>query len=611
MAGTLVSPSAPTAAVTRPGSRVLLPAPGGSAAGGNGNAAALSASLRLTPLPAASPAPHASGAPSRGAGGGGGPPRAPRPGRGGRGGVPRQAARQATRRPVTAATGRGLRRDGRGGSPWRRGCRSGASRSCGSAAEQAARASEEKRDEAAAALWEARRAATAASRAECREATRRPAGSEAALLWRQQGAEREAAAVTALLTQQGREKAEEVEKLKQELIDLKQQAQEEKKQMADYYAQQIKELEEKFQKKVREIRQIQLELKLIKEFHRKKAAVEKELEDKGLEDDVEKKQITMPETTQREAVLQLNSMGREVFKENVCLHGAFAYQLKETRELQKIKQKLEADKTLLLQEKETSEGLIRKKIQINHQKAQIGDLQRKVEKLETALCCMTRESVRETQKTQHQVLIESQASTVEIKKLQQLLEMKDREMNRVKKLARNILNERTEVERFFLDALEHVKQEIISSRKHYKKKAQTAYYRKMMEACAGRFPKIKTFKNNINSTNSVYRDLEEAEKCYWEKIQFEKVDISELTWEQKERVLRLLFAKMNGTNPWKYTRVLATSAPAPDDTKKESKMGTENTSPNQIFITRQSELPDSSSSAVILPHIQMLTPQME
>ncbi|KAF1520028.1 Basal body-orientation factor 1, partial [Eudyptes sclateri] len=347
----------------------------------------------------------------------------------------------------------------------------------------------------------------------------------------------------------------------------------------DYYPQQIKELEEKFQKKVREIGQIQLELKLIKEFHREKAAMEKELEDlkesmeisnrrhqevvvrlerrfleekKRLEDDVEKKQIMMAETAQREAVLQLNSTGREVFK-NVRLHGAFACQLKEIMELQKIKQKLEEDKTLLLQEKEINEGLIQKKVlQINRQKAQIGDLQRKVEKLEMALCHMTRESVRESQKTQHQALIENQASMVEIKKLQQLLEMKDREMNRVKKLARNILNERTEVERFFLDALEHVKQEIISSRKHYKKKAQTAYYRKMMEACAGKeeFPKIKTFKSNINSTNSVYRDLEEAEKCYWAKIQFEKVDISELTWEQKERVLRLLFAKMNGTNPW-------------------------------------------------------------
>ncbi|KAM6359260.1 basal body-orientation factor 1 [Alca torda] len=64
------------------------------------------------------------------------------------------------------------------------------------------------------------------------------------------------------------------------------------------------------------------------------------------------------------------------------------------------------------------------------------------------------------------------------------------------------------------------------------------------------FPQIKTFKSNINSTNSMCRELEEAEKCYWEKIQLEKVNISELTWEQKERVLQLLFAKMNGTNPW-------------------------------------------------------------
>ncbi|NXW42640.1 BBOF1 factor, partial [Nyctiprogne leucopyga] len=389
---------------------------------------------------------------------------------------------------------------------------------------------------------------------------------------------REAAAVMGRLTEQGREKAEETEKLKQELIDLKQQAHEETTKLADYYAQQIKELEDKFQKKVREIGQIQLEQKLTKEFRQEKAAMEKELEDlkesmeisnsrhqevverlerrfleekKRLEEDVEKKQIMMAETTQREAVLQLNSTGRDVFKENVHLQGAFANCLEETMELEKIKPKLEEDRTLMLQEKETNEDFIKKKIlQINRQKEQIKDLQRKVEKLEMALCCMTRESVRETQKTQHQVLIENQASMVEIKKLQQLLEMKDREMNRVKKLARNILNERTEVERFFLDALEHVKQEIISSRKHYKKKAQAAYYRKMMEACAGKeeFPKIKTFKSNINSTNSVYRDLEEAEKRYWEKIQVEKVDISELTWEQKERVLRLLFAKMNSAN---------------------------------------------------------------
>ncbi|XP_052639679.1 basal body-orientation factor 1 [Harpia harpyja] len=595
---------------------------GGAAAESNGNAAGFSAFEGLTPLPDAFPASHPSGAPSRGAGNRHGP-----------GAEQRGGASAVTGGAVAGETRRSLRRSG---CPCSR---------RPTAAGQAARVSEEKRDEVDAALREAQLAATEASRAEYREATRRLARSNVELPWRQQDAGREAAAAAAaaamaLITKQGQEKAEEIEKLKQELIDLKQQAQEEMKKLADYYAQQIKELEEKFQKKVREIGQIQLEQKLIKEFCRGKASMEKELEDfkdsmeisnrryqevvvrlerrfleekKRLEEDVEKKQIMMAETAQCEAVLQLNSTGREVFKENVCLHGAFAYQLKETMELQKIKQKLEEDKTVLLQEKETNEGLIRKKIlQISRQKAQIGDLQHKVAKLEMALCCMTRQSERETQKTQHQALRENQASMVEIKKLQQLLEMKDREMNRVKKLARNILNERTEVERFFLDALEHVKQEIVSSRKHYKKKAQTAYYRKMMEACAGKeeFPKIKTFKSNINSTNSVYRDLEEAEKCYWEKIQFEKVDISELTWEQKERVLRLLFAKMNGTNPRKYNRVLAISASAPDNTKEESKIGTENASPNLIFITQQANLSDSSS-AVILPHIQMLTPQTE
>ncbi|NXJ09548.1 BBOF1 factor, partial [Odontophorus gujanensis] len=396
----------------------------------------------------------------------------------------------------------------------------------------------------------------------------------------QRHSERQAEAVMALVTERDRERAAETEKLKKEMTDLKQRAQEENRKLEDYYAQQIKELEEKFQKKVGEISQIQLELKLIQEFHREKAAVEKELEDlkktvkisnrrhheelvqlerkfleekKRLEEDAEKKLMMTRQAAQHEAVLQLNSTEREVFKENIRLHAASSYHLKEAKKLQKMKQKLEEDKTLLLQEKEIAEGLIRKKIlQINQQKAQIGDLQHKVEKLEMALCHKTKEFETKTQKTQHQALIENQASMVEIKKLQHLLEMKDQEMNRVKKLARNILNERTEVERFFLDALEHVKREIIASRKHYKEKAQAAYYRKMMEACTGmkEFPKIKTFSSNVNSTNSVYRDLEEAEKWYWENTQFEKVDISELTWEQKERVLRLLFARMNDTNLW-------------------------------------------------------------
>ena len=67
----------------------------------------------------------------------------------------------------------------------------------------------------------------------------------------------------------------------------------------------------------------------------------------------------------------------------------------------------------------------------------------------------------------------------------------------------------------------------------------------MLAAHSGRgvYPKIRTFKQWDASTNSVFTDLKEAET--WTGMEG-KVDISELTWEQRERVLRLLFAKMNG-----------------------------------------------------------------
>lgn len=167
--------------------------------------------------------------------------------------------------------------------------------------------------------------------------------------------------------------------------------------------------------------------------------------------------------------------------------------------------------------KETKDLLIKKKVlQITQQKALIQELQNKVKTLEEAVNYMAGEFKTEIEKTKEKALVQNQAGQTEIEKLEQLLEMKAKEMSRVKKLARNILNERTEVEKFFLDALEQVRQEIISSRKCYKQVAQAAYQRKMMAAFAGKeeYPKIRTFNDNAHSTNSVQMDLLEAEKWY-------------------------------------------------------------------------------------------------
>ncbi|XP_055144811.1 basal body-orientation factor 1 isoform X8 [Symphalangus syndactylus] len=376
---------------------------------------------------------------------------------------------------------------------------------------------------------------------------------------------------------------------------------------------------------------IHTELKAVRQFQKRKIQVERELDDlkenlrnterihqetlrrlesrffeekHRLEQEAEKKIIMLADRAHHEAIVQLNDAGRNVFKENVYLQKALAYHLKETDALQKNSQKLQESHTSLLNQKEINDLLVKEKImQLVQQRSQIQTLQKKVVNLETALSYMTKEFESEVLKLQQQAMIENQAGQVEIDKLQHLLQMKDREMNRVKKLAKNILDERTEVERFFLDALHQVKQQILISRKHYKQIAQAAFNLKMRAACAGRteYPKIRTFDGREHSTNSVNQDLLEAEK--WTHIEG-NVDIGDLTWEQKEKVLRLLFAKMNGCPSRKYNQ--SSRPPVPDyvvsDSGETKEFGDESKLQDKIFITQQIPISDSSGK-VVLPTI--------
>ena len=87
-----------------------------------------------------------------------------------------------------------------------------------------------------------------------------------------------------------------------------------------------------------------------------------------------------------------------------------------------------------------------------------------METLETSLSHIVREFETERRALVTKAQIENEASKVEIAKLQRTVDLKTREMNKVKKLAKNILDQRTEMERFFLEALEQVKSEISANR---------------------------------------------------------------------------------------------------------------------------------------------------
>uniref|UniRef100_A0A2K6KTB5 Basal body-orientation factor 1 n=1 Tax=Rhinopithecus bieti TaxID=61621 RepID=A0A2K6KTB5_RHIBE len=468
------------------------------------------------------------------------------------------------------------------------------------------------RAKANASLWEARLEVTELSRIEYRDTSRTLAKSNEDLKKKQCKMEKDIMSVLSYLKKQDQEKDNMIEKLKQQLNETKEKAQEEKDKLEQKYTRQINELEGQFHQKAKEIGMIHTELKAVRQFQRRKIQVERELDDlkenlrnterihqetlrrlesrffeekHRLEQEAEKKIIMLAERAHHEAVVQLNDAGRNVFKENVYLQKALAYHLKEADALQKNSQKLQESHTLLLHQKEINDLLIKEKImQLVQQRSQIQTLQKKVVNLETALGYMTKEFESEVLKLQQHAMIENQAGQVEIDKLQHLLQMKDREMNRVKKLAKNILDERTEVERFFLDALHQVKQQILISRKHYKQIAQAAFNLKMRAACARRteYPKIRTFDGREHSTNSVNQDLLEAEK--WTHIEG-NVDIGDLTWE-------------------KYNQ--SSRPPVPDyvvsDSGETKEFGDESKLQARIFITQQIPISDSSGK-VVLPTI--------
>ncbi|XP_032764015.1 LOW QUALITY PROTEIN: basal body-orientation factor 1 [Rattus rattus] len=479
------------------------------------------------------------------------------------------------------------------------------------------------RAKANASLWEARLEVTELSRIEYRDTSRRLAKNNEDLKKQQYKLEKDTMSVLSYLKKQDLEKDNMIEKLKQQLAETKEKAKEEKEKLEQKYSMQVNELEGQFHQKAKEIGMIQTELKTIKQFQKRKIQVEKELEDlkenlrnseknyqetlrrlesrffeekHRLEQEAEKRIMILAERAHHEAVVQLNTAGRNVFKENVYLHKALAFHLKAAEAQQKNSKKMEESHSCLIHQKEINDLLVKEKImQLMQQRSQIQALQKKVVSLENALTYMTAEFEAEVSKLQQKALIENQAGLVEIDKLQQLLQMKDKEMNRIKKLARNILDERTEVEQFFLDALYEVKQQILISRRHYKQIAQAAFNLKMRMACAGKteYPRIRTFDGREQSTNSVNQDLTEAEK--WPTTQ-ENVDIRDLTWEQKEKVLRLLFAKMNGFAARKYSQ---SSKPlVPDhityDSGKMKESREEPGLPDQTFITQQVPVSDSN-----------------
>lgn len=444
-----------------------------------------------------------------------------------------------------------------------------------------------------AALWELRLQVTEQSLTQYRESCRKLARANEELTNELYRVEEDAVDTTRFFNKLDVSKEEKIRLLQENLRAQKALARDQQNHLISEYTLQINEMKDLFKKRSKDFDMIEDGMRRIEKFEIRKAQMEQELADiresmetaekkhkenlnkveyeffkekARLEKEAEQTIALVVERAHNESVVQLDEASRSVFRENVRLNEALKHHMKETKDLQKQTESLTKQNASLILDKSTSEGIVKKNAaQITAQQEELCKLRSKVTSLEEALKQKDWQ-FRQEEERQKEMLVTIQASQVEFDKLQKVLCMRERELAHIKRLAGIIVEQRTELERFFHEALAQVRQEVMASRAKYKKESLQAYRWTLKEAMGGKtkFPPIRNFHKIPHSTNSVYSDMEAA--AMWTHQPGSKVEISDLTWEQKEQVLRLLFAKINGQAERKTSQHLVLNG-SPEKTK--------------------------------------------
>ncbi|XP_065103057.1 basal body-orientation factor 1 [Paramisgurnus dabryanus] len=475
-------------------------------------------------------------------------------------------------------------------------------------------------------LWEAKFNITEISLVEYREAARTLARANEELTTQQYRTEKDTEDIIAFLKKTDQEKRGMIAALEEQLKNDKEKASIEKDALIAECMQKIDSVEEKFRQRSSDFQRIPEEIKTIKHFNKIKAHLEEELINMReklridnrehsnsqmrsqykyhtarihLDKEAEQKIAQLAELSHHEATVQLDAASHIVSTENMRLKEALSYHVKEAEELKRTNVALTEKNSSLALQKETNE-LMRKECesQVRAQYGKISELKAKLDTLEQAQSIMAGEKG----KVEHRAVVSIQADSRNLKRLEMLLAAREKELVQVKRLAQSVIEQRKELELFFHEALDHVRQEIRTQQQHYRQEALKAYRWRMNEARCGRleYPRIRTFTNVPHSTNDVHTDLEEAEK--WSNLKSSGVDISDLTWEQKEKLLKLLFAKLNGQKIRKPAQLPALPTSLSERVQVNSDAGFTKDKQSLTFIT-QMPTANGTSDPCVLPAI--------
>ena len=146
------------------------------------------------------------------------------------------------------------------------------------------------------------------------------------------------------------------------------------------------------------------------------------------------------------------------------------------------------------------------------------------------------EKEKEMVRYQHESVIKEQRE--EIINARENLRVKNKELRNVRALSQVILDQRSEVEQFFLEALEQIKEEI--RKKNALEKKQKRQVTNPGAPGLSQMSDAGAAGASAGGQSTGMGQPSDPTKAF-----SDKVDLNDLEWEDRERVLRLLFSKMN------------------------------------------------------------------
>ncbi|CAI2366967.1 unnamed protein product [Moneuplotes crassus] len=315
---------------------------------------------------------------------------------------------------------------------------------------------------------------------------------------------------------------QEEEKAKTEIASDLQRKGELMKEMKEYDKQmaQLRKQKEDYDSKLRKIKY---------DFMLKMAIENEKLQVEHIANEKEEK-----DKDKEEAETQVKQLGVEIHENNTQMNEKSVLQRYEISKLNKQKaQILKLNKNYkrdMMLNAETMEEYSKRQ-QTQNKKIKL--LKSKIQILEKSLSQIVQDFEKEKSmlKKQNEEVISGQREELDI--LREDSRQKTKELKMLKSLSNVVIQQRSDIEQFFLEALEQIKEEI----------------KKKIAEEKSKFRVPGSLGYTMGSMGKTMGSQDEN------KSYADKVDLNDLDWEDRERVLRLLFSKINaGVHPsqhWK------------------------------------------------------------